>query len=203
VTSSQLARDARGERGREREQSRLRRTQTKLDSACVLSCVVLFFVILVVFFVVVVFFLKSRLHSNGDGDGEGGGKGLQYSERGLLGLKKHDAAASMSGWDLRALLASNWPSPNRQTTGRELKRLCHLQTFKKTGPSRKPHLITSDPAQGRPEMADNDPATCILYRHMFGVWKLYLFLPLSCLIVRNTSDHIHFMRDSKPTCILS
>jgi hypothetical protein len=113
-----------GERERGREQSRLRRTQTELDSACVLSCVVLVFVVVVV---VVVFFLKSRLHSNGDGDGDGGGEGIN-SERGL-GLKKHDAA-SMSGWDLRALLASNWPSPNRQTTGRELKRLCHLQTFK-------------------------------------------------------------------------
>lgn len=91
-------------------------------SCRVVWCVVLFSVVLVVFF------LKSRLHSNGDGDGDGGGKG--YSERGL-GLKKHDAA-SMSGWDLRALLASNWPSPNRQTTGRELKRLCHLQTARKT-----------------------------------------------------------------------
>jgi len=108
----------------EREQSRLRRTQTKLDSACVVSCVVLFLVVLVFF----VFFLSHVCTATATVTVRVGGKG--YSERGLLGLKKHDAA-SMSGWDLRALLASNWPSPNRQTTGRELKRLCHLQTFSK------------------------------------------------------------------------
>lgn len=41
----------------------------------------------------------------------------------------------MSGWDLRALLASSGPHPTGSQPRAELKRLCHLETFKKKGPS--------------------------------------------------------------------
>lgn len=70
----------------------LRRTQTKLDSACRVVSGGIFFLVVVLVFVFV--FLSSVVcNGDSDSDGEVGEEG--YMERGLLlGLKKHDAGMS-------------------------------------------------------------------------------------------------------------
>lgn len=61
-------------------------------------------------------------------------------ERGLLRLKKHDAAG-MSGWDCGSCWRLSRPHPTGRQPAAELKRLCHLETSRLQHPGTKPHLV--------------------------------------------------------------
>lgn len=60
------------------------------------------------------------------------------------------------------------------------------------------HTLTLDPAHGpRSPTTTRRP----VYRHVFGVWKVYLLLPFLCLIIRNSSEYrTPHARESTCTC---
>lgn len=60
--------------------------------------------------------------------------------RGLLRLKKHDAAG-MSGWDCGSCWRLSRPHPTGRQPAAELKRRCHLETSELQDPGTKPHLV--------------------------------------------------------------